>query len=199
MSEQPNEIAKNIDRVALLQLTIFVEAFILLGATFWSRVSEVRLLQLIDEVQTPDLLLGLGAGFALSVVSIFLFWLGKYFKPLGDLRSIVVDQLAPIFCQLTWADIFVLALVSGFCEEVMFRGVVQQQFGLWWASLAFGLFHCPSFKHLSYGLWALAAGLLLGYIVIYTGSLWPAIITHAVSNVLSLVFLRRAGRQNSVV
>lgn len=200
MSEQPKEeIAKNIDRVALLQLTIFVEAFILLGATFWSRVSEVRLVELIDEITTPDLLLGLGAGIALSAVSIFLFWLGKYFKPLGDLRSIVVDQLAPIFCQLTWVDIIILAIVSGFCEEVMFRGVVQQQFGLWWASLFFGLFHCPSLKHMSYGLWALAAGLLLGWLVVYTGSLWPAIVTHAISNLLSLVFLRHAGRQKSVV
>jgi len=199
LSEQPKNVANNIDRVALLQLTIFVEAFILLGATFWSRVSEVRLIELIDEITTPDLLLGLGAGIVLSAVSIFLFWLGKYFKPLGDLRSIVVDQLAPIFCQLTWMDIIILATVSGFCEEVMFRGVVQQQFGLWWASLFFGVFHCPSLKHLSYGLWALAAGILLGWIVIYTGSLWPAVITHAVSNMLSLVFLRYAGRKASTV
>jgi membrane protease YdiL (CAAX protease family) len=189
--------SKPVERVTLINITLFVEAFLLLAATIWSQCAEIPLGQAFSS-HLRTLLIGAGAGLLLAAVSLLLLKLGKSWKVLADLRAIIVEQVAPIFAQLNWIDVLSIALVSGFCEEVFFRGVMQPQLGLalqpqgglFATSIIFGLFHCPSFKHISYGLWAFVAGCLLGFLYQYTGSLWAPIIAHAVSNAISLMFLR---------
>lgn len=180
---------KSIDRVTLLNITLIVEAFLLFAATVWSWVASIQLAPAMTAT-TGNFLIGSGAGMGIALTSLLLMWLGKFVNFLTPLREIVITQIAPIFAELTWADALLVAAVSGFCEEVLFRGVVQAQFGLLATSLIFGLFHCPSFKHLSYGLWAFAAGLLLGWLFIITGNLWVPVMAHTVSNAISLIFLR---------
>lgn len=181
--------SRSIDRTTLLNITLFVEAFLLLTATFWSQFASIQLAPSLL-VDTGQMLVGAGAGLAMAVISLSMFYLGKTIAPLRNLREVIVEQIAPIFANVRLADVFVVAVVSGFCEEILFRGVMQQQFGLLPTSLIFGLFHCPSFKHLSYGLWAFTAGFVLGWLYIATGNLWVPIVAHAVSNAVSLMFLR---------
>jgi len=181
--------SRSIDRTTLLNITLFVEAFLLLTATFWSQFAGIGLAPALL-VDGRKMAIGFGAGLALAAVSLSIFYLGKRLKALGSLHDIIIEQIAPIFANVSLADVFVVAAVSGFCEEVLFRGVMQQQFGLLPTSLIFGLFHCPSLKHLSYGVWALTAGFMLGWLYMTTGSLWVPIFAHAVSNAVSLVFLR---------
>lgn len=180
---------RSIDRTTLLNITLFVEAFLLLTATLWSQFARIELAPALL-VDASKMLVGAGAGLAIAVVSLSMFYLGKKIRALQNLRDIIVEQIAPIFAGVRFADVFVVAAVSGFCEEILFRGVMQQQFGLLPTSLIFGLFHCPSFRHLSYGLWAFSAGFVLGWLYISTGNLWVPIIAHAVSNAVSLLFLR---------
>lgn len=182
--------SKSVDRVTLLNITIFVEAFLLLAATIWAQVAEISLRPLFH-ANVKVWVIGAAAGLLVALLSLLLMWLGKYLSFLAELRQISLDQIAPIFADLSFVDVVFISAVSGFCEEVFFRGAVQAQIGLLPAACVFGLFHCPSLKHASYGLWALVAGIFLGFLVQFTGSLWTPIIAHALSNAISLLYLRK--------
>jgi len=180
---------RSIDRVTLLNITLIVEALLLFAATVWSWMSGIQLAP--SMVAKPrELIIGLACGLGLALSSLILMWLGKSVGALSGFRQIVVQQIAPIFAEITWADALLVAVVSGFCEEVLFRGVVQQQFGLLSSSAIFGLFHCPNLQFFPYGLWAFGAGLFQGWLLTYTGTLWAPILAHAVSNAIGLLFLR---------
>lgn len=87
--------------------------------------------------------------------------------------------------------VFRVVIMPALVEELCFRGIVMQhlrRFGEWFAviaaALCFGLMHC----NLIQAPFAFIVGLSLGYFVIRTGSLWPAILIHALNNTVSLVF-----------
>lgn len=87
-----------------------------------------------------------------------------------------------------------LALMSGFAEEVFFRGGVQGSWGYAWASLLFALLHSGRERcFLVWTAFAAVAGLLFGALVYWTGVLLPAIAAHALVNGVNLVRLSRDG------
>lgn len=177
----------------ILNITLVLEAFLLLTATLWSQFADIRLLSEFV-LNKRNILIGIGAGVAMSSVSFLFIWLDTLTKGslkwLSSLKEVAYNELAPIFANLNWLDIVLIAFASGFCEEVFFRGVVQAQLGIFLTSLLFGFFHCPSLRHISYGLWAILAGLFLGWLLIFTHSLWPPILAHSFNNLVSLLYLR---------
>jgi membrane protease YdiL (CAAX protease family) len=170
-----------------------VEAVLLLLATLWSQFGEIELLPLF-RLNRNIVAIGLLSGVVTASTGFILLWLayifGQSIKWLEALRKIVVEELTPLFQTLNVADIFLVAASSGFCEEIFFRGVIQNQLGLWLSAALFGFFHCPTPRHLPYGIWALCAGTFLGWLLIQTGSIWTPIFAHALSNFLVLLFLR---------
>ncbi len=87
--------------------------------------------------------------------------------------------------------VFRMVVMPALVEELCFRGYVMQhlrrfgdRFAILTAALCFGLLHC----NLIQAPFAFIVGLSLGYFVVRTGSLWPAILIHALNNCLSLVF-----------
>ena len=87
--------------------------------------------------------------------------------------------------------VFRVVIMPAVVEEFCFRGVVMQhlrRFGNGFAAVAaalcFGLLHC----NLVQMPFAFTVGLALGFFVLRTGSLWPAILIHALNNTVSLVF-----------
>lgn len=103
-----------------------------------------------------------------------------------DLRLALqfVDDL--LLRHLKPRDAVYIALISSVPEEVFFRGILQNQFGIFTASLLFGLVHIPS-RHLwAYGLWATCAGYYLGYLYEYSHGLLLPIMTHGIHNLLAL-------------
>jgi hypothetical protein len=186
---------KQIDRATLLNIVLIMEGVLLLAATGWSYFAGVELLPHLH-VRGKAILLGCAAGLALSLSSSILYWLSdraqwSWLKPISDL---VREELAPIFAKVTILDVVVIALVSGFCEEIAFRGVLQGQFGLVIASMLFGILHCPSLRYPHYGLWACTAGFYLGFIYYWSHNLWVPIIAHVVNNIIGLAMLRHIGR-----
>src|SRR4029434_9211637 len=109
--------SRSIDRTTLLNITLLVEAFLLLTATFWSQFATIGLAPalLFDGAK---IFLGTAAGLAIAIVSLSIFYLGKKLKALEGLREIIIEQIAPIFANVRFADVFVVAAVSGFCEEI---------------------------------------------------------------------------------
>ena len=83
-------------------------------------------------------------------------------------------------------------LVAPLTEEIVFRGIVlkgllahgSQNRAIIWSAILFGLIHLNP--------WQLPAAFILGLVfahwVIQTGSLWPAILGHALHNLLSVTF-----------
>jgi membrane protease YdiL (CAAX protease family) len=190
---------KTLDRVLILNITIVVEAVLLLLATLWSQFGEIDLLSLF-RLNRNIVGIGLASGVLIASSGLILLWLGNKFeaiKWLDSLKKIVVDELTPLFKTLNVADIFMVAASSGFCEEVFFRGVVQNQLGLFLSALLFGFFHCPTPRHFPYGVWALCAGAFLGWLLIQTSSIWTPIFAHSLSNFLVLLYLRY-GRKTSI-
>lgn len=97
-------------------------------------------------------------------------------------------------------NILVIGVLTGFCEEVFFRGVTQRMIGetpilhgagaVWVAAIIFSAAHFQFFGFIP----RMLLGLFFGYLLLTTGSLWPGIFAHALNNslvVLSVWFERR--------
>ncbi len=88
----------------------------------------------------------------------------------------------------------VVALGPGLGEELMFRGLVLRSFvsGMpaWAAvllsSALFGALHWNMLQ----GVGAAIIGVYLGLVTLLTGSLWPAVLAHAVNNTISSLYAR---------
>lgn len=130
----------------------------------------------------------LGAGLLMILSYFFEDW----FPSFRSLKSAITRLLGP--CSVFMA--FYLALVSAVGEEVLFRGAIQPFAGLVVTSILFGLLHMgPDGRISAWSLWAMLAGLLLGWMFNETGSLWPPIIAHFGVNAVSILRLRRAYRK----
>lgn len=195
--------ARSIDRITVMNITLVLEAALLLASTFWLQIAQINLLPAL-RFSRNALLFGVLAGVGTASSGFLVVWLGSVFKDslkwMHALTTIVFEEIAPLFATLKFTDIFLLAAASGFCEEVFFRGVIQAQLGLLPTSILFGFFHCPSRRHVSYGIWAFAAGLFLGLLRDWTGCLWVSIIAHALSNLIGIASLRyffKPGQSNA--
>ncbi len=83
-----------------------------------------------------------------------------------------------------------VAVIPALCEEVATRGVVMQplrkygdRFAIIASSVVFALLH----GNLVQAPFALIAGMAMGYLVCFTGSIWPSIIVHMLNNLYSVV------------
>ncbi len=87
----------------------------------------------------------------------------------------------------TDGDVAVLALSSGFAEELLFRGAIQPALGLIVTSLLFGAVHfVPSKRLLPWTAWAAVMGLVLGLLYEHTGSIAGCIVAHVAINWINL-------------
>jgi membrane protease YdiL (CAAX protease family) len=182
-----------LDRVFIFNVTIVIEAFLLLGAIFWTYLNDQQLLPLFH-CRQRSILMGVFAGLLCASSGFITLGIGRLsgnrWQWIEQMRIFVLNELAPIFSTLTFVDILIIAATTGFCEEVFFRGVLQSQLGLPATALLFGFFHCPSVRHLPYGLWATGAGIFLGWLFIDTHCLWTPILAHAISNFIVLLYMR---------
>lgn len=80
-----------------------------------------------------------------------------------------------------------IAVMSSLCEEVVFRGWLQDLVGFAWASLIFGLLHIPPQR--SHWPWTLSAtimGFVLGALYSWRGSVTSPFIAHFTINYFNL-------------
>lgn len=105
-------------------------------------------------------------------------------------------ELGALLGRLSPWQCLALAALSGFAEELFFRGALQPRIGWLWATLCFGLAHVPPNR----ALWpwtgfALLAGGGLGALFHWTGNLVAPVVAHAGINAVNLHRLsRRHGR-----
>lgn len=89
-------------------------------------------------------------------------------------------------------NLVVIAFIPALAEEFLFRGCVQGIFKQWfgnghaavWASAAlFSFIHFQFYGFLP----RMALGVLFGYLVLLSGSLWPAVLAHLLNNGFAVV------------
>ncbi|TWJ03556.1 hypothetical protein JN11_01102 [Mucilaginibacter frigoritolerans] len=89
-------------------------------------------------------------------------------------------------------NVLFIGLIPAIVEEFMFRGVLQTIFlkwtknahvAIWITAILFSAFHMEFFGFLP----RLLLGLLFGYFVVWTGSIWPAVWAHFLNNGLDVV------------
>jgi len=141
----------------------------------------LRLDQFIDSATWGrDLPWGLAVG-----TGLILFWeAGRRWLPQArELERAIADLLH----GLEPSDALGLALLSGFSEELFFRGAVQGQWGLWVATLLFALLHTgPGRAFRLWTLFAAVAGLSFGLLVVHLGTLLAPMVAHVLVNGVNL-------------
>ena len=89
-------------------------------------------------------------------------------------------------------NLFVVAFMAALSEELFFRGLIQRSmlnftkkthFAVWTTALLFSAFHLQFYGFLPRAI----LGALLGYIYVWSGSLWTSIIVHFLNNALVLI------------
>ncbi len=132
-----------------------------------------------------DLGLGLAAGGLLIGL-----WMGTR-SQLASARDLETE-LAKILGPLGTGEILGLALLSGFSEELFFRGAVQGAWGWLPATLLFALLHAgPGSSFRVWTAFAAVAGLTLAGLMIWRGNLLAPVVTHVVVNAVNLGRLSR--------
>jgi sodium transport system permease protein len=93
-----------------------------------------------------------------------------------------------------WVALLLIAFVPAICEELAFRGFILSGFRhlghKWWAiifsSLIFGVTHMV----LQQSIVACVVGVIIGYVAVQTGSIFPAMVFHFTHNALLLVVMQ---------
>ncbi len=132
-----------------------------------------------------DLGLGLTAGGLLLA----LWQAGLRLLPsAGDLEA----KLAEMLRGVEMPEVIALALLSGFAEELFFRGAVQAAWGWPIATLLFALLHVgPGATFRSWPIYAAAAGLVFAGLMEWRGNLLAPVLAHVLVNAVNLGRLAR--------
>jgi membrane protease YdiL (CAAX protease family) len=90
-------------------------------------------------------------------------------------------------------NLFVVAFMAALSEEIFFRGILQKvsiecfknkHVGVWFGAVIFSAFHMQFFGFFP----RMLMGAYLGYLFLWSGSLWPGILAHFLNNGMA-VFL----------
>jgi sodium transport system permease protein len=126
------------------------------------------------------------------LISLELATLQHHFFPFPE---DLLKQFAELFKSLDalsiGSAIFLIAVLPGVCEELLCRGFLLSSFrprfgnagAIVLVAILFGLLHMNPYRLLP----TMFLGLLLGMIVVYTGSIFPSMFAHAMSNSLSFL------------
>lgn len=97
----------------------------------------------------------------------------------------------------------VLGVLPGFCEELFFRGALQNvlhsrpmssHLAVWTAAICFSLLHAQPIGMIPRAL--LGAG--FGYVALWSGSLWTAIACHILNNTLAVITYQTGMNSDSI-
>jgi uncharacterized protein len=166
---------------------IFYLVLALAGAVWIGARHGVIPLSLFLDRQRWWLDLGLGAAAGLLLLGAW-WWAERTFPLARELEA----RLAEALGSITPSEALALAVLSGFAEELFFRGAVQETLGWAAATLLFGLLHTgPGKAFRLWTLFAFAAGALLGGLMAWRGNLLGPIVGHALVNGVNLRRLAR--------
>ncbi len=217
-----DDIAINMDNpktIALLKLIqgisvlfVFVIPAILF-AVFWTK-SRIHYLDVTTKPAFTTLLLaGLGMLLAMPMIN-WLSDINQHLKLPEAYSSIEIwmqqsEEKAKLLTDaftkgtsisILFLNLVVIALLAAVSEEVFFRGILQKvlidcirnkHISVWIGAIVFSAFHMQFFGFLP----RMLMGAYLGYLFLWSGSLWPGIFAHFINNgtAVFLVWLANRG------
>lgn len=138
----------------------------------------------------------------LPVVLLFFTLQAMPYAPLRNIRQLLQETMGARLIRCSWCDLLILALIAGFSEELLFRGVLQpwleqltsMMAGLLLSNLLFALVHAITPL---YALLAMLMGIYLGLSLDYGGerNLLTPIIAHALYDFVAFLVILRNYRQ----
>lgn len=131
----------------------------------------------------------LGIGLATGSLLILVWHLGRQALPAARQLE---EELAELLGPLKMSEVVGLALLSGFAEELFFRGAMQGAWGWLPATVLFALLHAgPGAAYRSWTAFAAIAGLAMAGLMIWRGNLLAPVVTHVLVNGINLGRLSR--------
>lgn len=134
--------------------------------------------------------LDLGLGAAAGVLLLGLWQLGRHLLP--QARELE-ERLGELLTGIDRSEVVALALLSGFAEELFFRGAMQGSWGWLPATILFAVIHTgpgPAFR--IWTLFAGIAGLVLAGLMLWRECLLAPVVAHTLVNGINLGRLERA-------
>jgi membrane protease YdiL (CAAX protease family) len=120
-------------------------------------------------------------------------WIETNLKPFQELADkLTIIMLTSGENPSLLFNIILFALVPAICEEFAFRGVIQSQIvkmfgnvhlGIWVSAIVFSAIHMQFYGFIP----RMLLGAVFGYLVIYSGSIWAAVLAHFVNNSLAVL------------
>jgi membrane protease YdiL (CAAX protease family) len=129
------------------------------------------------------------AGFLAVNFSLYRF--GKRTGHPVAVHAFLEAEVFPLFHRVPIGGLVLLSVLAGLGEELLFRGVLQKELGIWIASAAFGLLHGPSRELWPLALWATGMGIALGVLYQASGNLFVPAFTHALYDGAALIYVSR--------
>lgn len=155
---------------------------LLLIAKVWLYFDSSALLSF--DFSAPDLLIGVGVGVGITLLSGIIYQLWPAYRKSADL------YLSLVLRPLHWPDLLWLGLLPGLSEELLFRGVMLPAIGLNWLGIlvsgaSFGVLHMSGVQQWAYVIWATIIGIILAMGGVATGNLLVPVVAHIVTNLIS--------------
>ena len=179
-----------LEKRQILVISLLIEGILVSIFLIWSAFRDIHL---IVFPQTWSIILGLLLSLPLFGLNYFFF--GPPAERVREFQGCVQFKrhvVKPLADRLDVASALLVATLAGLGEELFFRGVLQHEFGLVAASVAFAILHFgPAIR--SYYLVAslyLVFGFYFGFLMYFTQDLWVPIITHVVYDFGALLYLK---------
>ncbi len=125
--------------------------------------------------------------------------LERAFKPTEEMAERITKLMLDVDTPVPmWVTFLSIAIIPALFEELSFRGVFlpllakmtgNVHVAIWITAALFSLIHVQFYGFLP----RMLMGALLGYLVIWSGSLWASILAHFANNALAIVLYRQFG------
>ncbi len=130
----------------------------------------------------------------------FLSSIETWMKQSEDKATVLTDALTKgSTVDVLILNLIVIALMAAFSEELFFRGVLQKvlnecipnkHIGVWIGAALFSAFHMQFYGFLP----RMLMGAYLGYLFLWSGSLWPGILAHFINNGMAVLLMWMSNR-----
>jgi hypothetical protein len=173
-------------RRIVLTALVFYGALAAAGIA-WALVRGIHPLGRVGTWREIALSAGVGLGFAGTTVLVC-----EVLRTFCGWARRMEQEFAAIISCLSASQVLLLALLSSVAEEVVFRGVLLPEIGLWLSTLAFALLHFPwNLRMVPWPFFALVVGLCFGGMVYFFGGIIGPLVGHFVINTVNLLLIRR--------
>jgi membrane protease YdiL (CAAX protease family) len=130
----------------------------------------------------------------------FLNGIETWMKQSEDKATVLTEALTKgTTVDVLILNLIVIALMAAFSEELFFRGILQKvlnecvsnkHIGVWIGAALFSAFHMQFYGFLP----RMLMGAYLGYLFLWSGSLWPGILAHFINNGMAVLLMWMSNR-----